>query len=88
VAQGQTQIQTQNQTQIPVIQMQVIRSGDRLIVERNTSVVEERLEAVALGPAMKGASLEVRLAIGGNVLRAVALGPGHATFDGDSGGKP
>jgi len=58
----------------------VIRSGDRLIVEENTAVVEARLEAVALGPAAPGSAFRVRLTIGGRVARAVALGPGRAAF--------
>ena len=33
----------------------VIRAGDGLIVEEHTAVVEARLEAVALGPAVRGA---------------------------------
>jgi hypothetical protein len=58
----------------------VIHAGDRLVVEENTAVVEARLEAVALGPAMAGSPLDVRLKIGGKVVRAVALGPGRAAF--------
>jgi hypothetical protein len=58
----------------------VIHAGDRLIVEENTAVVEARLEAVALGPAGIGSPLDVRLKIGGKVVRAVALGPGRAAF--------
>lgn len=71
-----------------VAQIPVIRSGDRLIVERSTAIVEERLEAVALGPAVTGASFDVRMVIGGKVFRAVALGPGRATFDSRAGGQP
>ena len=33
----------------------VIHAGDALIVEEHTAVVEARLEAVALGPAVEGA---------------------------------
>jgi hypothetical protein len=58
----------------------VIRAGDRLVVEENTAVAEARLEAVALGPAAAGAALEVRLRMGGKVVRAVALAPGRAAF--------
>jgi hypothetical protein len=58
----------------------VIRAGDRLIVEENTPVVESRLEAVALNPAAIGSGLRVRLAIGGKVVRAVAVAAGRATF--------
>jgi len=58
----------------------VIRTGDRLILEENSAVVEARLEAVALGPAAVGSPLKVRLTIGGKVVRALALGPGRVTF--------
>jgi hypothetical protein len=58
----------------------VIHSGERLIVEENTAVVEARLEAVALGPAVIGSPLDVRLRIGGKVVRAVALAPGRASL--------
>ncbi len=58
----------------------VIRAGDRLVVEEDTPRVEARLEAVALGPAAAGSGLEVRLRIGGRVVRAVALAPGRAAF--------
>ncbi|MGC9157977.1 MAG: hypothetical protein ACP5FH_03215 [Terracidiphilus sp.] len=56
----------------------VIRTGDRLIVEEHTPVVDAELEALALGTATRGAALNVRLRIGGRVVRAVALGPGRA----------
>jgi hypothetical protein len=58
----------------------VIRAGDRLIVEENTAVVDSRLEAVALNQAAIGSPLNVRLGIGGRVVRAVAVAPGRATF--------
>jgi hypothetical protein len=59
----------------------VIHAGDRLIVEENTRLVEARLAAVAMGPAIAGAPLDVRLTIGGKVMRAVALAPGRAAFE-------
>ncbi len=62
------------------LQPPLIRSGDRLVIEENSAVVEARLEAVALGPAAVGAEFIARLAIGGRVVRAVALGPGRASF--------
>ena len=58
----------------------VIRAGDLLVVEETTAVVEARLEAVALAPAAIGSQLEVRLRIGGRVVKAVALAPGRAAF--------
>jgi hypothetical protein len=66
----------------------VIRPGDRLVVEENTAVVESRLEAVALGSAVAGGSLEVRLRVGGRVVRAVALAPGRAEFASMVEGRP
>jgi hypothetical protein len=58
----------------------VIRSGDRLIVEEHTAVVDAVLEARALNPAAQGSALNVRLTIGGKVVRAVAMGAGRAAF--------
>lgn len=58
----------------------VIHAGDRLIVEEHTAVVDAVLEARALNPATAGAPLDVRLTIGGSVVRVVALGPGHAVL--------
>jgi hypothetical protein len=64
----------------PLVLLPVIRAGDRLIVEENTAVVDARLEAIALGTAAIGSALDVRLKIGGKVLRAVALAAGRAEF--------
>lgn len=58
----------------------VIRAGDRLVIEENTAAVEARLTAVALSPAVAGASFEARLQFGGKVVRAVAVAPGRATL--------
>ncbi len=66
----------------------VIRAGDALIVEERTAVVEARLQAVALGPAIKGAVFKARLKIGGKVVRAVAVAAGHAVFAPDEGAQP
>jgi hypothetical protein len=70
------------------VPLPVIHAGDHLIVEENTAVVEARLEAVALGTAVSGADLNVRLEIGGKVVRAVALGPGRAAFAPESETEP
>ena len=56
----------------------LIRSGDRLIVEEHSSVVAMQLEAVALGPATVGKTLNARLKVGDKVVRVVALGVGRA----------
>jgi len=66
----------------------VIRSGDRLIVEEHTAVVDAVLEARALQPSATGGELDVRLTIGGNVVRAVALGPGRAALLTETGRRP
>ena len=58
----------------------IIRAGDLLVVEEHSEVVDARLEAVAMGSAGKGASFNVRLSIGGKVVRAIAVGPGHAVL--------
>ena len=58
----------------------VIHAGDALIVEEHTAAVDARLEAVALGPAVEGATFRVRLKIGGKVMQAVAVSAGHAVF--------
>jgi len=68
--------------------MPVIHSGDRVVVEENTARVEVRLEAVALGPAVSGSPLNVRLSIGGNVVRAVGLGPGRVAFAPETAARP
>jgi flagella basal body P-ring formation protein FlgA len=58
----------------------VIRAGDRVVVEESSAVAEARLGAVALESARAGSALNVRLEIGGRVVRAVALGTGRAVF--------
>ncbi len=66
----------------------VIRAGDRLILEEHTAHVDAVLEARAMNPAAPGASLDVRLTIGGNVVRAIALGPGRAALQTETGARP
>jgi hypothetical protein len=63
----------------------VIRSGDRVVVEENSVAVEARLEAVALASAIEGAEFRVRLAIGGHILRVVAIAPGRAVVTANAG---
>jgi hypothetical protein len=67
--------------QTGVAALPVIRTGDRLIVEEHTAVVDAALEARALRPAALGAVFEARLAMGGRVVRVVALGPGRAALE-------
>lgn len=58
----------------------IIHPGERLVVEEHTAAVDACLEAVALGAAALGSELEVRLKIGGGVMRTVAIAPGRATL--------
>ena len=78
VPSGARQSRAEGSSPSPVLT--VIHTGDRLIVEENTPLVAARLEAVALGPASPGSPLKVRLALGGRVVRAVALSAGRAAF--------
>jgi hypothetical protein len=66
----------------------VIHTGDALMVEEHTAVVDARLEAVALEPAVKGAHFKARLKIGGKVVRVVAVSPGRADFAAESEVEP
>jgi F0F1-type ATP synthase membrane subunit c/vacuolar-type H+-ATPase subunit K len=61
----------------------IIHAGDRVIVEERTAVMEARLEAIALGPAIAGSSLNLRLILGSKVVRAVARGPSNAVYQGE-----
>jgi hypothetical protein len=63
----------------------VIRAGDRLLIEEHSAHVDAVLEARALKPAALGSAFDVRLVIGGRVVRAVALGPGRAAFQVENG---
>ena len=58
----------------------MIRSGDHVEIEEHSVTVDARLEAVALMPAGRGSAFNARLAIGGQVVRAVAVAPGRAIF--------
>jgi hypothetical protein len=64
----------------PKMQTPAIRAGDRLIVEETSAVVEARFAAVALSPAVLGATFNARMQIGGRVVRVIALGSGRAAF--------
>jgi hypothetical protein len=80
-------------TAIPAQPMQaksvpVLHSGDRLIVEERTPRVEARLLATALGAAAAGSALNVRLAIGGRVVRALAVAPGRALLQPAAEARP
>jgi len=66
----------------------VIHTGDRLMVEEHTTVADVRLEAVALGPAVKGGHFKARLKLGGKVVRVVAVSEGRADFAPDGEVEP
>lgn len=59
-------------------QQPVIRAGEKLIIEEHSPSIDARLEAIALNPAVVGGTLTARLAIGGRVVRAMAVAPGRA----------
>jgi hypothetical protein len=58
----------------------IIRIGDRVIVEENTATVNARLDGAAMAPASAGLAFSVRLSIGGQIVRAVAVAPGRAVL--------
>lgn len=64
-----------------------IQPGDRVVVEEHSRTVDACLEAVALGRARVGSSLELRLKIGGKMVRAVAIAPGRAALLPSTEGK-
>jgi hypothetical protein len=66
----------------------ILHAGDRLTVEERTAAADATLAAVALGQAAEGGELEVRLEIGGKVVRAVAEGPRRARFVREAGVLP
>jgi len=55
-----------------------IHSGEALIVEQHTAIIDARLEATAMGSAAVGAEFPARLKIGGKIIRAVARAAGKA----------
>jgi hypothetical protein len=66
----------------------VIHAGDAVIVEEHTPVVDARLEALAMGSVAAGEEFNVRLKIGGKVIRAVALARGRASLVAERAGQP
>jgi hypothetical protein len=89
VTAGRTPASGEPANPAPPVRLQpVIRSGDRLVVEEHTAVVDAELEARALNSAALGSVFNVRLAIGGKVVRAVALGPGRAALKPEAGVRP
>jgi len=62
------------------VNLPIVHSGDRIILEQHSRLVDARLEAVAIGPARAGAAFSARLLMGGGLVRAVALSAGRARF--------
>ena len=60
----------------------IIRAGDKVVVEEHSATTDAYLEGLALGPAGLGSGLNVRLSIGGRVVRAVAVATGRAVLAG------
>lgn len=58
----------------------IIRANEALTLEEHTPVIDLCLEAIALGPAIEGQSLLVRLKANGHILRAMAVAHGHASL--------
>jgi hypothetical protein len=58
----------------------IIHTGERIVVEEHTAIVDARLEAVAMNPAWADSLLNVRLVVGGRVMRARAAAPGRAVL--------
>ena len=54
-----------------------IHAGERVTVEEHSSAVEAYLEGTALGSASIGSPLQVRLRIGGKVVKTVVMAPGR-----------
>jgi hypothetical protein len=65
----------------------IIRAGEKLVVEEHSATTDAYLEGVALGPAGLGSPLNVRLSIGGRVVRTVAVAPGRAALESVPGGR-
>jgi hypothetical protein len=70
------------------IPLPVIRAGDRVQVEEHTQVVDAVLDAIALGTAVAGAPLRLRLKLGGRVVRALAVSRGRAALIHEAEARP
>lgn len=66
--------------QLPAMPVPIIHAGERVILEQKSPLVHASLEAIALESAALGTSLNVRLAIGGKIVRACAVGRGRAAL--------
>jgi len=70
------------------VSVPVIHPGDTVVVEEHTATTEVYLEAIAVNAAAIGSRVDVRLKIGGRVVRAVAIAPGRAALIGRGEAKP
>lgn len=68
--------------------VRIIRGGDHIVIEENSTAVEIRLAGVALMPAIAGESFEARLDVGGRTVRVIALKPGRARLAAVTGVRP
>jgi len=66
----------------------VIRIGDRVVLEEHSPIVDARLEAIALAPALQGSALKVRLVLGGKIVEAIAIAPGRVALTPQQGSQP
>ena len=66
----------------------VIHAGEKVILEEHTHVVDARLDAIALNPAAVGGTVRVRLAVGGRVVRSLAVEAGRVVLDQEKEGRP
>jgi hypothetical protein len=71
-----------------IVEPPLIRAGDTLIIDEHSAVVDARLEAVALNPAMPGTCFKARLKVGGKVVRVIAVSSGHAAFAPEKDTRP
>jgi hypothetical protein len=58
----------------------VIHTGDAVRVEEHTTRVDAVLEAIALGPAVAGQPLRVRLKLRGRIVNVIARSAGRVSF--------
>ena len=58
----------------------VIHSGERIVIEEHSPVLDARLEAVALANAAEGEILRARMVIGGAVVVVRCVGRGNTVF--------
>jgi len=64
----------------------VIHSGDSLVIEQSSPVLEARFRAVALETAPAGARFRARLQATGAVVHAIAVASGRAALAEETGG--